>query len=183
MNLLPATEKDILKKGLKLRSVIVALIMASVFTVIGAAMLLPAYFLTKDQFSVITLQNSLIKEEDEESMRHLLSLPGEIESKLNFFEADFESASALDSFSKIIDYLPDKVKLNAVSFGKSQTSKEAAGPMILVAGISADRNSLVAFSTALQKSGLFSSVAVPVSNLAKDKDLPFTMTLFIKDKK
>ncbi|MEK7635118.1 MAG: PilN domain-containing protein [Patescibacteria group bacterium] len=183
MNLLPDTEKEGLKKGLKLRSLILGALVISISFLAGLIMLVPSYFLTLANISNTKSENysSVLKEEV--SVKQVVDLPEEINYKMNFLQSYNENVSVADSISQIIKYLPAGVKLNSVSFEKNQVYKEKTGIIILVSGIAFDRDSLVNFSTSLKESKLFSEVNVPVSSLTKGKDLPFSMNIFIENGK
>jgi hypothetical protein len=183
MNLLPTKEKEDLKKGLKLRSLILISFTMTVFFFIGLVVLVPPYFLTLGNIYKISLENSLSEEENGDSSNQFLNLPEEIDSKLKLLQSGNSNVSVMNSFSNIIKYLPAGVKLNSLSFTKDQVYKEKTGVVILISGTAIDRDSLVKFSTLLKESNLFSSVNVPVSSLTKDRNLPFSMNIFIENNK
>lgn len=183
INLLPKTEKENLKKGLKLRFIIVALSLLSALFLIGFFMFLPSYFLASGYLSKIIPGNYFLESKDDNSIEEILNLPVEISSKLSFFQSNIDNISVADYFSKIVDYLPEKVQLNSVSFSKNKNYKEKNGVVILISGVAANRDSLVSFSTLLKESNSFSDVEVPVSSLTRDKNLPFFMNIFIENKK
>jgi hypothetical protein len=182
MNLLPKTEKENLKKGLKLRFVVSALFLLSASFLIGFILLLPSYFLASSYFSKATSPEFTAPKSDV-PVEEILNLPAEVGSKLSFFQSNINDVSVADYFSKIVSYLPEGVRLNSVSFSKNQNYKEKNGIIILISGVAANRDSLVSFSTILEKSNLFSTVEVPVSSLTKDKNLPFSMNIFIENSK
>lgn len=177
MNLLPTAEKESLKKGLRLRFITMTLFFTSASLLIGFVSLLPAYFLASNHLSDSYL--SSVKNDD--STQEMLNLPEEINSKLKILQSSAGNVSVTDLFSKIINYLPKEITLNSITFTKKQNYKEKNGTVISVSGISANRDSLVSFSTLLKESGSFSSVEVPVSNLTKNKDLPFSVSIFVED--
>jgi len=182
MNLLPKTEKELLKKGLKNRFLIVAMFLISAFFIAGFIMLIPSYVLTLEYFSKNDLENNFAKVNDENSIEKILNLSTEIDSKLKFFQFSINNnSSAIDSISKIVNSLPGGVLLNSISFSREQDYKEKRGTVILVSGTAYDRNSLVSFSNILKESNSFSSVDVPVSSLTKDRNLPFSMNIFIEN--
>lgn len=183
MNLLPNTEKKALKKGLKLRFMLAALFLLSVSFLVGFIMLLPSYFLTLVNFSEIMPENFALKAKNDGSIEKILNLPVEIDSKLKIFQLNVNGVSPTDSFSKIIGYLPEKVKLNSVLFARNQIYKEKNGIVILISGMALDRDSLVSFSTHLKESNLFSAIEVPVFSLTKERNLPFSMNIFIENQK
>ena len=146
-------------------------------------MLLPSYFLTSQNFSKIAPENYLSAAGDEDSIKEILNLPKEIDTKLKFFQSNINGIPSADFLSKVINFLPEKVALNTISFSRNKSYKSKNGVVILVSGTALDRDSLVSFSTLLKESNLFSAVEVPVSSLTKDKNLPFSMNIFIEVKK
>ncbi len=183
MNLLPTIEKEDLKKGLKLRSLILGSFVISVAFLAGLIMLIPSYFLILGNISNTISENYSSKIKDESESKQILSLPGEINSKLQSLQSVGNDVLVTDSLFKIIKYLPAGVKLNSISFEKDQIYNEKKGASILISGVALDRDSLVEFSTLLKESNLFLSADVPVSNLTKDKNLPFSVNIFIKNNK
>jgi hypothetical protein len=181
MNLLPKTEKENLKKGLKLRFVILVSFLLAGSFLAGLIMFLPSYFLASSYLNEATTVNYFLKPKGGGSVKDILNLPNEINLKLSFFQSDVKSASIADYFSKIVNFLPAGVRLNSVSFSKNQDSKEKKNATILVSGISTDRDSLILFSNLLKKSETFSDVSIPVSDLTKSVNLPFTITIYIKN--
>ncbi len=181
MNLLPKTEKEDLKKGLKLRFAIVAMFLLSASFLIGFVMFLPSYFLAFGYFSKTAPDSYFLKPENSDSINKILSLPDEISSKLGFFQSNIHNVSVADYFSKIVDNLPKGVQINSISFSKNQNYNGNNGTVILVSGIAVSRDSLMSFSTLLKESGLFSDVEVPVSNLTKDENLPFSINILIEN--
>ena len=183
MNLLPQTEKENLKKGLKYRFLVVLMFLVGSVFFIGFVMLLPSYFLTSGYFYKETPRTPYLGTENEEIVKEILNFPEEIDFKLKFLESNTRNISAVNSIYKIIDFLPEKVTLNSISFIRKKVDSREGGDMsFLIAGTAFDRASLVSFSTLLEESNLFSSVDVPVSSLTKDRNLPFSINLIIKNK-
>jgi hypothetical protein len=181
MNLLPKTEKDNLKKGLKLRLMIEAMFLLSASFLAGAVMLLPSYFLALGNLSKIQLAENSLGIKNKNLVSETLNLPGQIDSRLKFFQSNLANLSAIDVFYKITNITPDGVKLNSVSFSRDQGYKEKNGTLILISGTAITREALVSFSALLKKTEAFSMVDVPVSNLTKDKNLPFSINIFIEN--
>jgi len=181
MNLLPITEKEVIKKGLKLRLlVVVSLLLMAVFF-IGTAMLLPSYFLTLGNFSKTEIAGNLTKIEDEDLNKEILNLPNEVDFKLKFMQGVASSMPAGDVFYKIFNSVSEKITINSVSFARDKNYKDKKGVLVLISGVASDRNSLVTFGSSLKNSESFSYVDVPVSSLTKEKNLPFSMNIFIEN--
>lgn len=101
---------------------------------------------------------------------------------LNQFLADatvkmkgLEAVSGI-SYRVMIDHLVDAkgpgIKLNDIQFGNQNGHTSLS-----LSGVSADRESLVAFSKALEKQPEYSSVKVPVSNFIKDRNIEFSLDI------
>ena len=87
----------------------------------------------------------------------------------------------IEVFSKIIKFVPEKVIIDSITFSRNEAYKEKNGILVLVSGTSVDRNSLISFSNSLEQSKDFTFVDVPVSSLTKDKNLPFSINIFIEN--
>ena len=182
MNLLPNTEKEFLKRGLKLRFIVMTLYLLTASFVVGFVMLLPPYFLMKGHLFLPETQN-LAKNLSESSTKETLDLPVKIDSRLKFLQSNLANLSVTDILFKITNRISKKIKLDSVSFSRNQVYKEKNGTHVLISGFALDRDSLVSFSKLLKESGFFSSVDIPVSNLTKEINLPFSVNLFIENQK
>lgn len=180
MNLLPDTEKEDLKKGLKARWIIVSAFMLSASFLAGLVVLLPPYFLTLGNLYRVDRESYSLNSKNEDLAKELLSLPEEVDSKLKFLQSRLADVSAFDSFSQIVELLPPGVELNFVSFARNRNYGDKSGLVISVSGTALNRDSLVFFSDLLKESKMFSSVDIPVSSLVKGKDLPFDINVFIE---
>lgn len=177
MNLLPKTEKDLLKKGLKHRSIIILMIAISASFAIGIIMLVPSYFL----ISGLIPGTAESQPEKNDSRDEILNLPEEINQKLNILRQNINQISVKESLSRIIGYMPKEISLNSISFSRNQAFKGQSGTVISISGVAADRDSLVSFTTLLRESNAFAGVDMPVSSLAKGSNLPFSMNIFIEN--
>lgn len=180
MNLLPKEQKDDLKKGFKMRFAIVVSFLVSISFLIGIILLFPAYFLTPGR-SFSAPDQTLSDLTNNPADQEILNLPEEIKSKLALVQTDLNQVSATAVISQIADLINRGVLLSSISFYRNQSYQGKKGTLITLSGTASSRDSLVSFSAALENSGSFSSVDMPVSNLTKDKNIPFNITVFIKN--
>lgn len=180
MNLLPITEKDNLKKGLRLRFLILISFIVSGAFLAGIVMLAPAYLIGLGNFSRLNFENNSPRVEASDSDTQFLNLPAEIDAKSKFLQNYNSSVKVMDSFTEIVKFLPEEVKLDSINFIRGQSLDNKKGASIIISGIASNREMLISFSNSLKNSDTFSDVEVPVSSLTKDKDLPFTMNIFIE---
>lgn len=177
MNLLSKTEKDKIKIGFNLRFKMVFSVLVSFSFLVGLLMLLPTYIIFNN-FS--DENNQSLNTEDKNHINEILNFPAKLESKLMFFKTAITEPLVTEQLSKIIDSLPNGVKINSISFSQDRIVDNKNGIVILISGISANRDLLVNFVAKLKQDNSFSGVEVPVSNLTKDKNLPFSMNIFIE---
>jgi hypothetical protein len=182
MNLLPSEEKEILKRGFRIRVFVLLNIFLTIFFIAASIFLIPSYFLAKEQLEVISSFNTSIKPEDEESINKTLLVPTELQNKISFFETNLGNKKASDAISDVVSLKNSGIKINSMFFNKVAQGTEAEVLMV-VSGIAERRDSLISFQSALRDSGKFQSVDVPVSSLAKDRDLPFSINLKISREK
>ncbi len=182
MNLLPSEEKEILKKGFRIRVFILLNIFLTIFFIAASIFLIPSYFLAREQLSVIYSLNTSIKPEDEESISKTLLVPAELENKIKFFETNLRNKKTFEAISEVVSLKNSGIKIGSIFFSKIPEGPEAK-VSILISGRAERRDSLINFQTALRESQKFQSVDVPVSSLAKDKDLPFSIDLIISREK
>lgn len=180
MNLLPITEKEKIIKGLKQRTIVLALFAVTISFVFGFVILIPSYFLVENNFSKIKSENMTLGNNNEKEQNEMIGLPEEIESKLPVLENVIYQKNIQSILNEIIDLKNDKIKITSLSFSRDASFGGEKGIVVIVSGVSQDRLSLASFSNNLKESKNFTNINVPVSSLAKDKNLPFTINIFIK---
>lgn len=182
MNLLPETEKNLIKKGLRARSLVVVSGLVSAGMLIGLVMLLPAFFLTRVQLATTVFDGNNSKSENADSTKAFLSLPNEVEAKIEFLEESSGKVGATNAISKVVENLPSGLIFESITF-RRQAEKSKKGVNINVSGVAKTREALVSFREALIRSEYFESVDMPVGSLTKEKDLPFSISVTIRDEK
>ncbi len=180
MNLLPDTEKNLLKKGLLLRFAVLVAIMVTIALVINFVALAPAYILARVKLLDAVSKPELADGEvAETSPDLLLGLPTEISAKLKIMEANIPKQTLVEIFDGVGKVMPEGVMVSSVSFSDHVGPSEKNSKKIDIAGVALDRKSLIDFSEALKTISFITSVDLPVSNLAKDRNLPFTIKIVI----
>ena len=76
-------------------------------------------------------------------------------------------------FGKIIANKNSDIQITGLSF----SSPSAGRVQLLVSGVSKNRDGLVTFVNALKAQAGFADVPSPISNLAKDSDISFTLNI------
>lgn len=180
MNLLPKKYKYDLKEGFKQRFFVTSMFTIGVSFVVGTIMSLPAYFLVPKDLTEMS-EGIYLENKDADSANEMLKLPEKIDFKVKFLNISMSGPSITGVLSEIVSNLPQGVALDSINFIRQPGRVEGTSPQISISGIAKNRESLVSFSETLNKSVIFSNVELPVSNLARDKDLPFSMQVTIKN--
>lgn len=149
------------------------------FILIGAVALsglLPSYLLTRARRDEVLARLSVVgaKEESAESVAAATWLK-KARIELETLEPKLDSDRISVLFEEVIRDKPAGIRLTNISYNKSANKASFA-----LSGVASDRQALLSFESILQDSEAFSDVALPVSNLAKDKDLSFQIKLMPK---
>jgi hypothetical protein len=95
-----------------------------------------------------------------------------INTKLTLLSPALDNARPSDAIEKVISKKSPGIRITSFSW-----EDDKGRMMISVSGVAQDRQSLLAFENSLNSSKYFSEVTLPVSNLAKDRDINFQLKL------
>ncbi len=146
--------------------IIVALVSILVIGVIG---LLPSYILSNIRYEEAlewdrVVDNSSLKEDEVELQVWL----AETNRRLTALSPKLDVDRPSDFIKKVLDQ-----KINGISITNFSWGKVAGKVTLSVSGEASNRQALVAFKDRLSDSGHFSDVILPISDLAKDKEISF----------
>ena len=177
-NLLPnQSKKIILKDYLVRRYSIIFMIIVFVqvwFVVLLLPSLVTSYFKEKD----LSYQVELIKESDVSKDASVISdLIISTNTKLSFYENDFSYPQIIPILENLLSYKSSLVKFTDFMYEASSNSSAK----ISIRGNASTRDSLVSFVQKIEESGLFKEVDLPISNLAKDRNIDFAINLYFEN--
>lgn len=172
--LLEQQKKDI-KRDYQTRFVVVLLLLVLAVVFFWIISLVPSFVL-------IYFEERAIKESSSEILEDSLLEDGtpvdeyvrDINNKIKLLNTPEFPVTKL--IGEVVSRQVRSVSINTFEF-KSEENKGT----IFVSGIANNRESLVDFSNSLQESELFESIDVPFSNFAKSTDIPFTLTINLKE--
>jgi hypothetical protein len=174
INLLPPAAKKSFRHEYRLRVAIVWLLLFNLVLWVAAVLSAPSFVLVESQLqayeSQIQSANALAREQRE--LVETVTASNDIARQVN----TVATIPKLKPFLMQAEALsgPD-VRLSQLSVVRQGTTIES----IEVAGIAATRRSLTDFSNALVADERFSEAVVPISNLAANQDIPFTLTIVV----
>lgn len=174
-NLLSQKDKEILHSEYKLRVVITSLLFLFFTILAGGVELIPSYLIseskeraTKEHSDII--KESVAKRENDVSNTVLF----ETKSKLNLLSFNDREVSLMTLFEGVLNNKPDNVRINGIFYDKRQAGRKTK---ILVTGEADAREPLLEFKKLLGKEIQFTEVLLPVSNLASDRDIKFSIKI------
>lgn len=179
--LLPKEEMKLLRKEYRLRFFIVLLFFVSCAIVVGIIALIPSYLKTEQELVEAALLRENLLKNQKESGADIIEkdlLQSQILAEKIIEEMDPNVHSEV--IEKIISRLPRSVSLTSFQFTREAgTSTPLVG---VIQGRAETRESLLGFKKELEKDVAFSLVEVPLSDLAKSRNIFFTINLNIKRK-
>jgi Tfp pilus assembly protein PilN len=172
-NLLSLQDKRELTREFRLRAAAIALFLFSALALTGAASLAPSLFLLTEKEDIARRQIDVLSSSSsaEESARVEKSI-STIDERLALLAGAGLQAKFSSVINGAVSVLPQGVALDRISVsGKSEQSYEVS-----FSGVAKTRSSLVTFAHSLEGLPFFSSATLPVSYLAKDTDISFTIS-------
>lgn len=171
INLLPIEQKKKLHREYTLRLVLVIVSGFIMTTVIGVVLLLPSFLLSKIKERVVSNQASLLERKaDKETANTLNNILINTKQQLTALSEDITETSPSLVISTALSHKPNGVIIKQVLLDKTPD-----GTLLSIGGTAESRSQLTSFSSAIKGDALFTSVEFPVSNLAKDRDIDFTI--------
>jgi hypothetical protein len=95
--------------------------------------------------------------------------------KLGIINSSFMYPKIIPLIKSILSDKTSGIRLNELFYASSN----ATSGIISFGGVSDTRESLIAFVDSLEQSKVFKKVDLPISNLAKNKDIEFSISLII----
>ena len=135
---------------------------------------LPAYVLISSQVDAYT--------ESTDSASEKIASYENVTTGLIRASQEARTVIAGTNITPISEYvaLIDTVQGSGINITKVSLSRADEGiAPIQVSGVATDRQSLAAFRDRLLREATFSAVDLPIANLAKDRDIPFSITITV----
>jgi hypothetical protein len=168
-NLLPDELKRKVAREYARRRTIVMLLALIFVLIAGIIGLLPSYLLSLVRHSDAVERTRILGEArkvgDEPDLQAWLS---EINQRLGLLSPRLDTDRPSDFIDEILQEKIPGIRLTRFSWTKLEDQITLA-----TSGTALDRVTLITFQNNLNASGHFSEIALPVSNLAQDKDLEF----------
>src|SRR3989344_3256231 len=167
-------KKDLLRQY-RLRITSTVAFLASTIFLISIALLLPSYFLLNaEKVRLEGETENFSKHISKKNSEGLINTLNDIKSMVALVVP--EETKIFSTIKTILARRPSSVLINSFRYTRGD-GKESS---LVLEGMAASRNSLISFSKNLKTDPLFKSVDLPISNLARESDVKFTMTIIGK---
>lgn len=172
INLIPPSAQSQVKKEYWIRVISVWLLLIGTAFFIVAILNAPVYVLIRSQLQSFLQEYNQANDESESFATSEATI-----NKANEINTVLASSQSVTSFSTIIEEL-EKLTGPAVRITNFSLSRqEDAIATIVINGSADSRLSLSEFKDAIEESPLFETATLPLSNFAKDRDVPFSIDI------
>jgi len=173
-NLLPQKERKRFLWEYRFRLLTVAMLLLATTMLFGIILLSPSYFVSESKEISILRQSELLKKvislrEGDSSVASLLST----KQKINTLEDVQRQVPQTEVLQAIIKSADEDVTVDAFYYTRGGESNSE----MRITGVAGSRSALLLFSDRLKKEILFDRVDLPVSSLARDSDIVFSILL------
>ena len=173
INLLPPEDKKTVEREYLFRLVSAYIFLVSTAVFIGAVLLLPSYFFASTQekaaeAELIQLESSSESIEREAISEQLL----ETKEKLVTLTSVKDKEPIFTLIDTISTYSGRGVDVSNVSYTRGDSESRLS-----VGGVAATRDALLRFQRSLEEDERFNDVQFPVSILAEEEDIKFTIQI------
>ncbi len=173
-NLLPKREKDTIRTEYRTRLVVVVLCFSFATFLIAGISLLPSLLLSSQrEKSAQERVDDISKRVKEGEVARLDEALLDAKKKLSLLRRESPRIYLYELLVKISSLKSGNVAIENVTVTEMVGGKRE----VHVGGEAANRTALVSFSRALEGTGLFEAVEIPVSNFAKDTAIPFSINV------
>lgn len=173
VNVLPENLKKEIKSEYRLRFLIICIFTVICLEIIFFLSLIPSLinssFKEKELIGQINNVNDLSYNDSDT----ISSVIENTNIRLKIINSTVSYPEFIPILKNIITSKISGVKINEIFY----TADNATSSTVSISGIANSRESLISFENILIKNGMFKSVDFPISNLAKDKNINFSMSM------
>ncbi|TSC58461.1 MAG: hypothetical protein Greene041679_98 [Parcubacteria group bacterium Greene0416_79] len=171
-NLLPRAEKEAIRREYRMRLWSVILFGVCATFLIAALLLIPSLALSNERETAARERlGALSKRVEAGEVARFAVVLQEVERTLTLLRTEAPRHTVYEAVRAIVSHRPAGVSLDGITV----TSAAGGKREIEVRGMAANRTALVAFSRALETTGVFERVELPLGNLARSEDVAFSL--------
>ena len=175
-NLIPESLKEKIKTEYRLRRLILVFIFTLFIQATFLIFLYPSWLISSQKENEMVLQTEKMNQSQLTSnISSTTNFIKSLNAKLSIMDSTFEYPQVVPIVNIILSQKTGSIHIDEFSY----TTISNATSTLTLNGISNTRESLVSFVRDLKNSGKFKVVDLPISNLAKNKDISFLINLTV----
>lgn len=174
--LLPSEEQKIVRREYRARVYIIFLYFLFAASLCASVVLLPAYVTARIRKQRIAKDIALIEASDgrlDGEIKEAQKILKETSAKMALLETRVSGHPVVGAVSALFQAGSPGIVFTDISY----TNRGSEGGAFTVSGIAATREELIALVKRLEREAAFTSVRLPVGNLALDKNSEFSITI------
>ena len=171
-NLLPKAEKEAIRREYRTRLAIVVLWCSFTTLIVASILLIPSLLLSFEKEKVATQRfETLSRSVGDEHAAEFDTVLLAAKTRLSFLSHAPPKTFLYELMTRVVSLKPPRLSLSNFSLTSTTDGKRN----LTVQGIAENRATLLSFEQALERSGAFEKVTVPISNFAKDTNIEFSI--------
>lgn len=175
-NLVPPKAKKIVVKEYWMRVLAVWMFFITAACVIVTVLMIPTYILVGAQQEALVNRSNKVPIKQSE-FKEMSEQVADTNKLAQYLEQQNKSISISELITEIDALAGENVTVLEYNFKQEMDSVTP----LTIGGVAADRTALANFRDVLSVHELFSEVTLPLSNLAGDMNIPFSMQLILND--
>ncbi len=175
INLIPAAAKKSLLREYWMRTVTVWFLTWAAVMVAGVAVMLPSFLLLQLQVNAYE-QSAATAEKNNADFESITNDLKQASAQAKVMSEQLALEPSAAYVELIRNFESSSISITQITFERNE---KGVAP-IKVVGVASDRQTLAAFREELLATEIVESVDLPISNLAKDKQIPFDMLVTVK---
>jgi len=173
-NLLPDSLKGEIIKEYRLRLIVVILVFIMFiilsFIIFMSPSLVVSYFRENELKQRVEVLDKTAGASNINSIKPVIK---SLNSDLSSIDKTLKYSEVVPLINSVLSEKTSSIYITDISY----TSISSSTASVVVQGVSTTRDALVSFKKSLEDTKIFKSIDLPISNLAKDKDIKFSMTM------
>ena len=173
---LPNGYKEEIMREYRKRVVVVFLSLCIILATLSLALVMPTFLsLYFERAETFVDQAEAERMQDASENTSIIANISRLDARLSAIEKISAERTIISFFERVMVQAGNGISINSLT-----VMRDEKNGTIRVEGIASTRESLVNFSRSLQGEPSFASVDLPVSSLAKNRDIPFSIGIGLK---
>lgn len=170
--LLSTQHKKYMMRQYRLRLATVIALLASAALIFSIVLLIPSHVTLRAETNRLNIENEIqAKEIKMQNAKGLVQTLDEIKSMSSL--VSIEETEIFLALKLVLDAKSPDISITSINYARGAKSKSK----LSLSGTASSRSDLIEFSRKLGGEKLFSSIDLPISNLAKETDVKFGLTV------